>query len=69
MTYEHLSLHSTHDLRAPNCNALMTHTLLGMHVHLWPIGLGLNAQTSCEALHDGLRRALGNGGQGSAKPK
>jgi hypothetical protein len=55
MTYEPLERRRINGMRTPRPTT-----------HLWPIRLGLSAQTSRRALHDGLRRALGYGGQGSA---
>jgi hypothetical protein len=52
MTYEHLGLQHINGPHTPRPTT-----------QLWPIELGLSAQTSCRALHDGLRRAPGYGGQ------
>jgi hypothetical protein len=66
MTYEPLGPHSAHDLRAPGLRRIDGQCAPQSVVHLWPIELGLSAQTSRRALHDGLRRAPGYESQGSA---
>jgi hypothetical protein len=61
MTYGPLRPHIAHDLLAPGLWRINDPRAPPHAVHLWPIGLGLSAQTSRRALHDGLCRALGYG--------
>jgi hypothetical protein len=68
MTYEPLEPHNSHDLLAPELWRINGPHAPQPAAHLWPIGLGLSAQTSSRALHDGPRRAPGYGSQGSTSP-
>jgi hypothetical protein len=57
MTYGPLGLHGAHDLRAPELRHINGMRAPRSTTHLWPIGLGLSAQTFHRALHNGQHRA------------
>jgi hypothetical protein len=57
MTYGPLGLHSTYDLRTLGLRRINSMRAPRHASHLWPIGLGLSAQTSHRALRNEPHRA------------